>query len=147
MNKLIVKKSIEINAPVARVWEALTKPEFTQKYMYNSFIESDWKVGGPFIWKGVVDGKKVVHLTGELLKFVPNKSLHYTCFWPGSGLEDKPENTTTVTYELSYDNDKVLLEVTQGDFSTFKDAKEKYKHASDGWDGTLKEFKKIFGEK
>jgi uncharacterized protein YndB with AHSA1/START domain len=34
-NKLIVKSEITINAPLQKVWNVLTKPEETKKYMYG----------------------------------------------------------------------------------------------------------------
>ncbi len=35
MKELKVKKTISLNAEVAKVWEALTKPEITKKYMFG----------------------------------------------------------------------------------------------------------------
>ncbi len=52
MDKLFVKNSIVINAPVANVWDALVNPEQTKKYMFGCETVSDWKPGSPLLWKG-----------------------------------------------------------------------------------------------
>lgn len=36
MNNLIAKASITINAPITKVWEALTKPEIIKQYMFGT---------------------------------------------------------------------------------------------------------------
>lgn len=53
MNKeLIAKVSTTVNAPIARVWEALTKPEIIKQYMFGANVVSDWRVGSSIVWKG-----------------------------------------------------------------------------------------------
>src|SRR5262249_14437826 len=37
-----------INASPERVWEALTKPEFTARYFYGGILKTDLTVGSPF---------------------------------------------------------------------------------------------------
>jgi uncharacterized protein YndB with AHSA1/START domain len=56
MPKVFVEKSIEINAPASKVWEALTKREQTDTWAveFSSggpqfHIESDWKLGSPVL--------------------------------------------------------------------------------------------------
>jgi uncharacterized protein YndB with AHSA1/START domain len=43
MEELFVKNSITINASPAKVWDALTNPEQTRKYMFGCETVSDWK--------------------------------------------------------------------------------------------------------
>ncbi len=39
--KLIVEKSVKLNADISKVWEALTHPEITKKYFFNCEVLSD----------------------------------------------------------------------------------------------------------
>ena len=43
-NQLNVKNSIRIEATADRVWDALTNPEQTKKYMFGCETVSDWQV-------------------------------------------------------------------------------------------------------
>ena len=46
-----------IRATPQRVWDALTKSEFTKQFFFGRTVESDWKQGSP--WRLVMeDGKK-----------------------------------------------------------------------------------------
>ena len=36
-----------INATPEKVWQALTTPEFTERYWSGRRVESDWRVGSP----------------------------------------------------------------------------------------------------
>ena len=65
--ELIVKKTVEINAPPAKVWEALTNSSYTKKYMFALDVESDWKPGSTVIWTGAKDvDENYAHITYEL---------------------------------------------------------------------------------
>lgn len=39
--KLIAKVSTTINAPITKVWEALTKPDIIKQYMFGANVISD----------------------------------------------------------------------------------------------------------
>jgi uncharacterized protein YndB with AHSA1/START domain len=53
MNRnLVAKVSATINAPIAKVWEALTKPDIIRLYMFGTNVVSDWKIGRSIVWKG-----------------------------------------------------------------------------------------------
>jgi uncharacterized protein YndB with AHSA1/START domain len=137
MEELVVKKFLEIDASAADVWDALTNPEKTKKYMFGSEVESDWKVGSTILWKGVVEGKEVVHLKGVIEEVEPGRMVRYSCFWPGSGDEDEPSNYTHVTYELSERDGRTLLTVSQGDFSKFTDGVIRFNHTIESWDAVF----------
>src|ERR1039458_4831942 len=98
-NKLIVTNSIRINAPIAKVWDALVNPQQTKKYMYNCETVSDWKVGSTLLWRGSYNGSpEMVFVKGTILDIQSEKFLAYTTFDPNSKkLPDIPENYLTVT--------------------------------------------------
>jgi len=59
-----------------RLWDALTRGEFTKIYWYGRRIESDWKVGSPLRF---FDGDSdVITDSGEVLEFDPPRRLAYT---------------------------------------------------------------------
>ena len=75
--ELIVRKTIKLNASVSEVWEALTNPEMTKKYMFGSEVVSDWKVGSPLEWKGMSEGKEVVYVKGNIVEIVQGRLLRF----------------------------------------------------------------------
>ncbi|MDJ1468070.1 SRPBCC domain-containing protein [Cytophagaceae bacterium DM2B3-1] len=146
MNQLIVENSICIDAPVAKVWNLLTNPEQTKKYMHGCEAISDWKVGSSLIWKGVFNGQELVAVTGHIVEIKPENVLSYTTFDPNNTkLEDKPENYLTVSYILHSEEDKTNLVVTQGDFAQVAEGESRYSDAinSGGWGPILQEIKKL----
>ena len=143
---LIVKSTITIQASADKVWDALTNPAQTKKYMFGCEALSDWKVGSPLLWKGNFNGVELVAVKGSILKIQPGKYLAYTTIDPNNpSMPDLPENYLTVTYDLSEEGGQTLLTATQGDYSTVADGDSRYKHTVDGggWDPILVEIKKI----
>ena len=69
---LVFHASIRINAPVARIWEVLTTPALTKRFMFGGEAISDWKVGSPLVWR--LEGSKQV-LKGTILAIDPGKRL------------------------------------------------------------------------
>src|SRR5688572_1862425 len=102
-NQLTGRASVTIDAPVSKVWEALTTPELIKKYFFGTNAISDWKEGSPLIFKGEWEGKSYED-KGVILKSVPNKIFKYNYWSSMSGIEDKPENYVTITYNLHEDN-------------------------------------------
>jgi len=147
MEELTVRKFLELDAEMGDVWEALTNPDITEKYMFGSRVETDWKAGSPIVWKGKVDGEEVVHLRGEVEEIEPGRMVRYSCFYPASGEEDVPANYTHVTYELSEENGKTLLKVSQGDFSGFTDGEIRFNRTIEAWDAVFLALQEIFGVK
>ena len=41
-----------IHAPIADIWDALTKPEIIKKYFFGTDTKTDWKKGSPIIFEG-----------------------------------------------------------------------------------------------
>ena len=143
---LIIKNSISIDAEAKKVWDALTNPEHTKKYMFGCEAISDWKIGSPLLWKGVYEGKEMVFVKGNIVELKPGKLLAYTTFDPHSAIEDIPENYLTVTYDLSFDNGKTTLTVTQGDYATVAEGERRYADSynnGEGWNPILQEIKKL----
>jgi uncharacterized protein YndB with AHSA1/START domain len=141
-NELIVKGTALIDAPMEKVWQALTAPEWTRKYMYNCDVESDWHIGSPVLWRGHADGK--VYVKGTVADIKPGTFLAYTIIDPNSDIEDKAENYLTVTYALGEENGMTRVNVTQGDFAKVANGEARYKDTTaDGWDKLLNTIKEL----
>lgn len=146
MDKLIVKNSININAPTSKVWDALTNPEQTKKYMFGCETVSDWKVGSPLLWKGNYDDKETVFVKGIILEIQPNRILKYTVFDPNASYPDIPENHLNVTYELTEQGERTILTVFQDGFENAAEGEKRYKDVynnGEGWNPILVAIKKL----
>jgi len=144
--ELIVTSTIDIDAPIATVWDLLTNPAQTPKYMFGCQALSDWAVGSPLRWQGVWEGKELTFVKGTIVQITSPTRLAYTTFDPNGTLADLPENYVTVTYTLSETDGKTQLTVTQGDFSTVGDGERRYAEASnngEGWNPILVQIKAL----
>lgn len=149
LKHLEIHNSILINATAGKVWNALTNPEQTKKYMFGCITISDWQQGSPLLWQYHYEGKDVVAVKGAIKEINPGKFLVYTVFDPNSTMPDIPENYLTVTYSLKEDNGHTLLTVTQGNYAAVADGQRRYKEAynnGEGWMPILTEIKKIAEE-
>lgn len=139
MNRdLVVTKSIEINVPAAKVWDALINPEMIKQYLFGTEVVTDWNVGSDIVFQGSWEGKAYKD-KGKITKFEVEKTFQYT-YWSGfSGLEDKEENYSLVTFEVNGDETKTMLKLSQQGFAN-EQAKE---HSEKSWDGVLQKIKEL----
>ena len=140
-NEMTITDSITIDASPSRVWDTLVEPSLTRKYMFDCEALSDWTPGSRLEWKGATDGK--VYVTGRIVEIEKGKMLRYTVFDPNGGLRDVPENYLIVTYSLSDENGKTVLEVSQGDFSKVENGQKRYEETVNGWGMVIQKIKEI----
>ena len=143
MNRdLKATKSIEINASAPSVWDALVNPEKIKIYLFGTETITDWKVGNPIIFQGEYNGQTYKD-KGLVLKNESNEELSYA-YWSGfSGLEDKPENYSIVTYRIqSQSANQVKFTWTQAGFSSA----EGQQHSQNGLGAMLEQIKKVAEE-
>jgi uncharacterized protein YndB with AHSA1/START domain len=131
--------NLDINAPISKVWEALTKPELIKQYMHDTNTVTDWQVGSPISWKGEWQGKPYED-KGVILDIEAPKLLKYTHWSPLGGSEDKPENYHTVTYELISAGETTKLTLTQGN-NPSQEAADKM--AKSAWEPMMQSLKRI----
>lgn len=105
---------IKINAPVNKVWDALTKQELVKKWQYGSELITDWNMGSTIRFRAEWEGK-VFEQWGVILDVVQNKMIRYSLFAPRPDLEDKPENYFIMNYILTEGENMVTLEIVQED--------------------------------
>lgn len=136
--KFVLEKSIDLNADVNKVWDALINPEKIKQYLFGTEAVSDWKEGSPLYFKGEWDGKEYLD-KGVITKIVPGKLFQYTYWSSFSGMEDVPENYANVTYKLSPEDGKTRLMIIQDNIAT----EESKQHSDHNWDGVLEGLRKI----
>ncbi|MGA7292604.1 MAG: SRPBCC domain-containing protein [Terriglobales bacterium] len=142
MTELLIRKSIEIDAPIETLWKVLTDSQFIRQYMFGCNAETEWKTGSPLLWRGAADGK--LYVKGHVVSIDPPHRLAYTIFDPNSTIPDIPANYLTMTCELKKNNDRIsVLEITQGDFSTVADGDRRYRHSLGGDDIVLQGIKQV----
>ena len=106
--------TIKIKAPVQKVWDILTKPEFVKQWQYGSELLTDWKVGSDIRFKTQWEDKIFEHW-GKILEVRKNELIKYSLFAPRPGLEDKPENYFVMNYILTAVNGQTNLKIIQYD--------------------------------
>lgn len=132
------KAEIAIRVPVSRVWEALTRPELIQQYLFGTNAISDWKVGSPIVYRGIWQGKPYED-KGTILELVPKVRL-VSSYWSAfSGLTDTPENYQTVAYDLIPQGTNTNLTVTQANIPSQESADQ----LSKNWQTVLGNLKKF----
>lgn len=112
---LVVSKSIVINTSPEEVWEVMTNPEKIKVYLYGTETITDWAIGSPIIFQGEYEGQTYKD-KGNVLGKVEHEFLKYN-YWSGfSGLEDKPENYSVITYiiQVLKENEVQLSWLQQG---------------------------------
>jgi len=137
MANLTLETSIPVNAPAAKVWQALTDPAIVKQYFFGTNVKSDWKKGSPITWEGEWEGKSYKD-TGEILDIDPGKMLKYNYWSSMSGTENIPENYIDITYTLSEEDGKTTLTILQEKIKT-EEAKQ---HSEQNWQwvfGKMKE--------
>ena len=136
---LTVSQSIDINTDPSQVWHALTTPDIIKEYLFGTETVTNWKVGDEIIFQGKYKGH-MYRDKGVILENRPNQLLRYT-YWSGfSGLEDKPENYSTVTYTLTKrDATHTTFTWTQEGYAT----EEAYTHSKSGMEAFLQQVKEI----
>ncbi|HEY2837882.1 MAG TPA: SRPBCC family protein [Pirellulales bacterium] len=87
-----------------KVWAALTSSEFTRQYFFGRSVESEWKVGSPWILRKP-DG--AADVTGEVRESDPPRQLVVS--WRVTGMpefKDLPESI--VSYEIEAVGESVV---------------------------------------
>lgn len=137
-NKLTFKKGITINAPVSKVWHALTDPAMIKEYLFGTNTVTDWKKGSPITYSGEWQGQKYED-KGKIIDIIPEKLLHTTYFSFMSGKEDKPENYANVIYEVEPQGNQTLLTLSQDNI----DNEAGLQHMDDNWSMVMGGMKKL----
>ncbi len=138
----VFTKTIVIDAPATKVWDALTQPMLMKQWMSETDIDitTDWTEGSRITIRGQLY-KKPFENSGKVITFQPTSELRYTHLSSLSRLPDVPENHTVLSFRLTTND------ATQIDFSIKNFPSETiYKHLAFYWNVSL-ELLKRFVEK
>ncbi len=139
MNKqLTLTTSIIINAPVDKVWFALTDKETIKQYFWGTETITDWKEGSPISFTGTWEGTTYED-KGFILKIEKEKIFkhsYWSSFW---GTDYNPNDFSVITYELIQKGNQTNLTVTQ---EGFKDEQSR-DHSIGNWQGVLENIKNL----
>lgn len=136
--KFIARANVSIQAPKAKVWEALTRPELIKQYLFGTDVTTDWQVGSPITYRGEWKGKAYED-KGRVVRVEP-ETLLVSTFWSSlSGLPDVPENYKTVTYALADEGGATKVSLTQDNNAS----REEADHSQRNWEMVLGELKEL----
>lgn len=127
---LWVHLALPIQATKEEVWNALTLPQLTQKYMYNCQLHCTGKIGSHVKWvEPSVNEPPKTHVRGTLLEYNPLNNLRIAIHHEKIGANYQSE----LHYSIVPVMNKVWLIIKQGDFSHFPDPEAVYRECLAGW--------------
>lgn len=101
---------VYIKASAQAIWDALTKPEWTERYAYGGRAEYDLKAGGRFSHKASAEMKSMglpeEIIVGEVIESDPPRKLVQT-WHPLFDENTSAETPTRLTYEITEHGDGV----------------------------------------
>jgi uncharacterized protein YndB with AHSA1/START domain len=115
--------SIDIRAPVDRVWSEITKTGEVQRPLYNTILDSDLKPGSPV--KYLSPDRKRIFVIGRVIDVDPPTMLRHTYMFTS-----KDEPPTLVTWNLESIDDGCRVTVTHTGWTEEHKAPEK---SAGGW--------------
>jgi len=133
MNTLKRVNSALFDTTKAHLWEVLTQPQWTEKYMYNCRVLSTLEIGSSIAWRGTFQGTEMF-LKGKVLAIKPHGLLKYSIVDPALYDDENPANYVHITYDIRPQNGKLLLTVIN---ETFDGDEERMSHIVSGWEGFI----------
>jgi len=139
---LQVSKSVIINSSIENVWFILTNPEHIKQYLFGTETITDWNVGSKIVFQGVYNDHHYQD-HGQILENIPETKIAYSYWSVFTGMEDKPENYSTISYTLKkIGANQTEFTWTQQGFSN----EEGYSHSENSMDELLNSIKRIAEE-
>jgi uncharacterized protein YndB with AHSA1/START domain len=129
---------IYVRTTPQKLWDAITKPEFTRQYFYGSMVKSDWKVGS-----GVVhaDESGNAMLEGKVIEVDPPRRLvtTFAARYNHDALsnDDRPSR---VTWTIEARGDVCKLTLVHDDFDC---ETATFKSVGPGWNPVLSGLKTL----
>ena len=120
--------TVYIKAPQTKVWDAITKPEFTHHYFYGSEPKkATWKPGSRLLWTR--HGSDDELIDGEVIEYDKPNRLVYSWIIKYNP-ELTAEGASRVTFELSEDNGLTKVTCVHDEFPA---GSKVYDEVSGGW--------------
>jgi uncharacterized protein YndB with AHSA1/START domain len=116
------RTSTTIQAPIERVWRAITTPSEMQQWFFGVETDADWRPGGTLVHRGEYQGKPYID-KGEILEIEPPRRLVHTHWSDVSGLPDSPEHYQEVAWDLADRGGSTQLTITERNLPSAEAAK------------------------
>ena len=133
-----IRSATRIDAPIERVWQAITTPAEIKRWFFGVDTESDWKVGSQLVHTGQYQGKPYID-KGEILEIESPKRLVHTHWSDISGKPDMPEHYQTVAWDLAERDGGTQLTITEQNLPSADAART----SEAAWAGALKSLKEM----
>jgi uncharacterized protein YndB with AHSA1/START domain len=132
-----VVDTIAIAAPPSKIWDILTRPEWTEKYMFGCRTISDWKPGSTLEWRA----GGVTYVTGYVVRNELPRELEYTIVDVTKPYAGDRAQHLHVTYALNGN----MLTVTSNGYATVADGPARYEETmrGGGWKSILEKIKEL----
>ena len=125
-----------LTATEKQVWQLLTDPLLTERYMYNCQLHAIWEVGQKAVWKAKnADGSLNDHVVAEVLFYQPYSHLAFTIFHQAT--ETHSATQSELHYLLEQEGDGIRLTIKQGDFETIADGASLRAQCQKGWESVM----------
>lgn len=127
---------IYIRTSPEKLWDAITRPEFTRQYFHETAIESDFQAGSAVTYR-MSDGRPAV--VGRVIECTrPSKLVITWHFEYSDAYRDEPPSRVTFLIEQSGKSCKltVIHDEFAGETAT-------YKAVGGGWPGVLSSLKSL----
>lgn len=133
-----IRSTTRIDAPIERVWNAITTPAEIKRWFFGVDTESDWTIGSQLVHTGEYQGKPYVD-KGEILEIESPKRLVHTHWSDVSGKPDMPEHYQTVAWDLAERDGGTQLTITEQNLPSADAART----SETAWAGALKSLKEM----
>lgn len=98
-SSLWAKVSITVPITKEKVWDVLTLPELTQRYMYNCQLHSSWELGSKAIWSAQLeDGSWHDHVVAIVVVHNPYEQITLEIIHQAT--EEYPSEVSRLYYNL-----------------------------------------------
>jgi uncharacterized protein YndB with AHSA1/START domain len=124
-----------IRTTPGKLWDALTKPEFTRAYWCETWQESTWDAGSP--WRIMIPDGRVAD-SGEVLEI--DRPRRLVLSWRNEFTEMKTEGYSRATFDLEPVGESVKLTVTH---QMDRDGSKFIAAVSNGWPHILASLKSL----
>lgn len=115
LQDFIVNKTVDIAAPLEKVWKFVTTPAGMKEYLFGAHVVSEWKVGSLIRFTGEWEGKPFED-KGTIEVMDPGKTFEYTYYSSFSGVPDQSENYTLVRMDFEQVDGGTRLSVKHSNF-------------------------------
>jgi uncharacterized protein YndB with AHSA1/START domain len=147
MEKLLVKKSVNIKAHADKVWEVLTQRKYTDVWSakfsgdgVKFHLDARWKMNNPVLWKND-EGRVMVE--GTVTALEPCQLLRFTVADTQSANKISFKEDDGITFKLLEQTSGTRLYIMQGDFSALEDGTKYRDQSEEIWNETIPLIKQL----